>query len=114
MSQATFRSRFPAVIQRLGEYPFSDKEPKSLSQDPCTSSGAAPSLKDFRQRLIALSNWTFLNRVSLVAFLINRFRQEFFWAIFLISSSGFTFGCQQIAFKRRNNISPGIPDFIAI
>jgi hypothetical protein len=51
-----------------------------------------PALKDFRHRLIALCNWMFLNRVSAVAFLIKRFRHGFFWAILVITSSGFTFG----------------------
>lgn len=92
LSQAFFRRLFPAAIHLLGQYPLLDIYRLSLFQDSCTSSGAVPSLKDFRHLLIALCSWTFLNRVSLVAFLINRFRHGFFWAIFLISSSGFTFG----------------------
>ena len=92
MSQAYFRRLFPAAIHLLGEYPLFDIYRLSLFQDSCTSSGAVPSLKDFRHLLIALVSWTLLDRVSVVAFLINRFRHGFFWAIFLISSSAFTFG----------------------
>ncbi len=78
MSQAFFRRLFPAAIHLLGQYPLLDIYRLSLFQDSCTSSGAVPSLKDFRHLLIALCSWTLLDRVSVVAFLINRFRHGFF------------------------------------
>src|SRR5262249_7873828 len=92
ISQASFSRLFAVAIQPLGERSFLDISRLSLFQDSWISSGAVPSFKDFLHLLMAVCSWKLLDRVSVVAFLINRFRHGFFWAIFLISSSAFTFG----------------------
>src|SRR5262249_49360727 len=73
ISQASFSRLFAAAIQPLEERSFLDISRLSLFQDSWISSGAVASLKDFRHLLMALCSWTLLNRVSVVAFLSNRF-----------------------------------------